>query len=94
MKKSLLQIHECLKFRFKTCLSVVAVRRHVRVILLFSVLDPLFVLGWILYVVGGKQDNNNVAPTRKTKYNQESTANVLEIEMSLIEEIMEEYLTD
>ena len=45
-------------------------------------------------MVGGKQDNNNVAPTRQMKYNQESTANVLEIELSLIEEIMEEYLTD
>jgi hypothetical protein len=63
-------------------------RKRLRIILIFPVVAFLFILGWILNVIGDRQ-KNTTAPKRKTKQNapeEEPTANVDNLEMGLITE--------
>lgn len=66
-------------------------------ILLFPVIAPLILLGWVLYVVGDRQAYSQLATKRKTKTldpDEKSTANEAKVEMGLIDEISEEQLAE
>lgn len=64
-------------------------QRRLRAILLFPVLAILFAVGWVLYVVGGKKTDYTAAPKRKTRDHNQVAADVGDVEVGLIEEIVE-----
>jgi hypothetical protein len=64
-------------------------------ILLFPVVAPIFLLGWILYVIGERQAcSKAVTERRNDNYCLVRKPNVTEdnVEMGLIDEIMEDKL--
>jgi hypothetical protein len=64
-------------------------------ILLFPVVAPLFLLGWVLYVIGERQAcSGAVTERRNDNYCLAEKSNVTEdnVEMGLIDEIMEDKL--
>ena len=66
-------------------------------ILLFPVVAPFILLGWVLYVVGDRQAYSKLATKRKAKEldpDGTSTANEATVKMGLIDEIVEEQLAD
>jgi len=73
------------------------VRRRVIIILFFPVFAALFLVGWVLFVLGDSHASNKVANERRTVdivLEEESTTNVDGVEMGLIEGIAEEQLAD
>jgi hypothetical protein len=66
-------------------------------ILLFPVFVLLFLLGWVLYVVGDRQTSDKTASRKKTSVHSsedESTVNEEGLEMGVIDEIVEEQFAD
>ena len=66
-------------------------------ILLFPVVAPLILLGWVLYVVGDRQAYSQLANKKNAKElnpDEKPTAHEAKVEMGLIDEILEEQLTD
>jgi hypothetical protein len=68
-----------------------ALRIHGLRILLFPIVAPLILLGWILYIVGDRQACSKLATKRKAKEldsDEKATANEDKVEMGLIDEIV------
>jgi hypothetical protein len=73
---------------------LVAMRRRIVLILLFPVVIFLFVVGWVLCSIGGKETSNKVSIESETdiiEREKDSTVNS-DTEMGLIEEKAEDQL--
>ena len=69
-----------------------ALRKRLK-ILLFPVIAPLILLGWILYVVGERQECSKAVNKRKNHDHvsaEQPNKNEDEVEMGLIDKIVEE----
>lgn len=72
-------------------------RSRALLILFFPVFALLLLLGWVLYVVGDKQTSGKTASKEKTSVHSpepESTAEEVDLEVGVIDEILEEQFAD
>jgi hypothetical protein len=70
------------------------VRRNIKIILLFPVIVFLFVVGWVLYIIGDRQIANKAVPKKANDSDpeEELIAEGSDFEAGLIEECIEEHL--
>jgi hypothetical protein len=66
-------------------------------ILLFPIIALIFIVGWILYVVGDKQTSNNSADERKIRsvVSEDNSTSIEDYtDLGILEEVVEEQLAD
>ena len=74
-------------------LLVEKLRRRLIGLLLLPILSLIFIIGWTMYFIGDRKENNRILPKTITQTTKDTKTEEETIEVGLVEELVKENIT-